>query len=72
MYKVLEVSPKAKCLLGISTMPGINSHRRVFITDRRLGTITQTYFYKKKSGGARSVMVILAGNGHSDTSPGRD
>ena len=29
MYKVLEVSPTAKCLPGISTEPSINSHRRV-------------------------------------------
>ena len=29
MYKVLEVTLTAKCLLGMSTEPGINSHRRV-------------------------------------------
>ena len=29
MYKVLEVSLIAKCLLGISTAPGINSYGRV-------------------------------------------
>ena len=29
MYKVLEVSPTAKYLPGISTEPGINSHGRV-------------------------------------------
>ena len=29
MYKVLEVSPTAKCSPGISTEPGINYHGRV-------------------------------------------
>ena len=29
MYKVLEVSPTAKCSPGISKEPGINSHGRV-------------------------------------------
>ena len=29
MYKVLVVSPTAKCLPGISTESGINSHWRV-------------------------------------------
>ena len=29
MYKMLEVNPTAKCLPGISTEPGINSHGRV-------------------------------------------
>ena len=29
MYKVLEVSPTAKCSPGISTEPNINSHGRV-------------------------------------------
>ena len=29
MYKLLEISPTAKCSPGISTVPGINSHGRV-------------------------------------------
>ena len=29
MYKVLEVSPTAKCSPGVSTVPGINSHGRI-------------------------------------------
>ena len=29
MYKVLEVSPTAKCSQRISSVPGINGHRRV-------------------------------------------
>ena len=39
MYKVLEVSPTAKCLPGISTEPVLIVTEE-FITDRRLGTVT--------------------------------
>ena len=49
MYKVLEVSPTAKCLQGISTEPGINSHGRVHYR--------QQVGYHNARGCPRGVMV---------------
>ena len=55
MHKVLEVSPTAKCSLGISTEPGINSHGRVHY---RLQVVYHNSYFRPQSYGIVLIVCL--------------